>query len=88
MERYLNLFVVHFTDRFYGNIIAMVLHIFALWIKCIRRIYKLSCNAHRWLLGTLINQDHIRFQLITREVIELFADSQNIIVNQCTKNRL
>ena len=36
------------------------------WNKCIRRLYYLPYNTHRWLLAPLIGQYHIRHQLILR----------------------
>ena len=37
------------------------------WNKCIRIIYSLPYNIHRWLLGPLIGQYHIRHQYILRD---------------------
>ena len=38
------------------------------WNKYIRRIYYLSYNTHRWLLGLLISQYHIIDQFILRYI--------------------
>ena len=56
------------------------------WNKCIRRIYYLPYNTHRWLLGPLIGQYHIRHQLILREFLHSLLQSTNYIVRQCIMN--
>ena len=58
------------------------------WNKCIRRIYSLPYNTHRWLLGPLIGQYHIRHQLILRDIkfLHSLLQSTNYIVRQCIMN--
>ena len=58
------------------------------WNKCIRRIYSLPYNTHRWLLGPLIGQYHIRFQLILRDIkcVHSLLQSPNSSVRQCIMN--
>ena len=58
------------------------------WNKCIRRIYYLPYNTHRWLLGPLIGQYHTRHQLILRDIKYLHSSLQstNSIVRQCIMN--
>ena len=38
------------------------------WNKVIRKIFSLSYQSHRWLLGPLIGQYHISNQLIRRDI--------------------
>ena len=61
---------------------------YAVWNKCIRRIYSLPYNTHRWLLGPLIGQYHIRHQFILRYIMFLhrLLQSPNSIVRQCIMN--
>ena len=86
MERYSSLIVVHFTDRFYGNILARVLHIVAHYGINILEGFINShiIYAHRWRLGPLINQDHICLQLIMRNIklLNQLVNSQDNIVNK------
>ena len=37
------------------------------WNTCIRSIYSLPYNTHRWLLGPLVDQYHISHQYILRD---------------------
>ena len=52
------------------------------WNKCIRRLYYLPYNTHRWLLGPLIGQYHIRHQLILIDIkfLHRLLQSTNSIV--------
>ena len=58
------------------------------WNKCIRRIYSLPYNTHRWLIGPLIGQYHIRHQFILSDIMFLhrLLPSTNSIVRQCIMN--
>ena len=58
------------------------------WNKCIKRIYSLPYNTHRWLLGPLIGQYHSRHQLILKDnkFLHRLLQSTNSIVRQCIMN--
>ena len=34
-----------------------------IWNKAVRKMYSLPYHTHRWLLGPLTNQHHIKYQL-------------------------
>ena len=60
------------------------------WIKDVMRILNLRQNAHTWLLGPLLKQNHIKKQFIVRTLSFLFCmlKSHNNIVKACTLNAL
>ena len=60
------------------------------WNKGVRRILNLPHDAHTWLLGTLLKQNHIKKQFIVRTLRFLFCmlKSHNGIVEVCTLNAL
>ena len=60
------------------------------WNKGVRRILNLPHDAHTWLLGPLLKQNHIRKQFIVRTLRFLFCmlKSHNGIVRACTLNAL
>ena len=35
-----------------------------IWNKAARKMYSLPCHTHRWILDTLTNQRHIRYQFL------------------------
>ena len=60
------------------------------WKKGVRRILNLPHDAHTWLLGPLLKQNHIKKQFIVRTLRFLFCmlKSHNGIVKACTLNAL
>ena len=60
------------------------------WNKGVRRILILPHDAHTWLLGPLLKQNHIQKQFIVRTLRFLFCmlKSHNGIVEVCTLNAL
>ena len=60
------------------------------WNKGVRRILNLPHDAHTWLLGPLLKQNHIKKQFIVRTLRFLFCmlKSHNGIVQVCTLNSL
>ena len=60
------------------------------WNKCVRLILNLPHDAHTWLLGPLLKQNHIMKQFIVRNLRFLFCmlKSHNGIVEVCTLNAL
>ena len=60
------------------------------WNKGVRRILNLSHDAHTWLLGPLLKQNHIKEQFNVRTLRFLFCmlKSHNSIVEVCTLNAL
>ena len=60
------------------------------WNKGVRRILNLPHDAHTWLLGPLLKQNHIKKQFIVRSLRFLFCmlKSHNGIVKACTLNAL
>ena len=60
------------------------------WIEGVRRILNLPHDAHTWLLGLLLKQNHIKKQLIVKTLCLLFCmlKSHNGIVEVCTLNAL
>ena len=60
------------------------------WNKGVRRILNLPHDAHTWLLGSLLKQNHIMKQFIVRTLRFLFCilKSHNGIVKVCTLNAL
>ena len=55
------------------------------WNKSVRNIFYLPHNAHRWLLGPLLNQPHISHQFYIRDIkfLHRMLHCNNSIVNQC-----
>ena len=60
------------------------------WNKGVRCILNLPHDAHTWLLGPLLKQNHIQKQFIVRILRILFCmlKSHNGIVGVCTLNAL
>ena len=60
------------------------------WNKGVRRILNLLHDAHTWLLGLLLKQNHIKKQFIVRTLRFLFCilKSYNGFVAVCTLNTL
>ena len=60
------------------------------WNKGVRFILNLPYDAHTWLLGPLLKQNHIKKQFIARTLRFLFCmlKSHNRIVEVCTLNAL
>ena len=60
------------------------------WNKGVRRILNLPHDAHTWLLGLLLKQNHINKHFIVRTLRFLFCmlKSHNGIVEVCTLNAL
>ena len=56
------------------------------WFKGVRRILNLPHDAHTWLLGPLLKQNHSKKQFIIRTLRFLFCmlKSHNGIVEVCT----
>ena len=84
ISRFLNHIVVHFTEHFYGNIIRAVFPSAVHNGKSVCKIFALPPNTHQWLLGMLINQYHISYQLYARDIKFLHSINKcyNIIVRQ------
>ena len=55
------------------------------WNKSVRNTFYLPYNAHRWLLGPLLNQPHISHQFYIRDIkfLHRMLHCNNSIVNQC-----
>ena len=64
--------------------------VYTSWNKGVRRILKLPHDAHTWLLGLLLKQNHIKKQFIVSTLRFLFCmlKSHNGIVEVCTFNAL
>ena len=60
------------------------------WNKGVMRILNLPRDAHTWLLGPLLKQNHIKKQIRVRTLRFLFCmlKSHNVIVEACTLNGL
>lgn len=61
------------------------------WNKAVRQIYSLPYNSHRWLLGPLLDQSHIKFQLYVRDIkllYKMYYCVNNKIVKQCLNNAI
>ena len=60
------------------------------WNKGVRRILNLPHDAHTWLLGPLLKQNHIKKQFIVKTLRLLFCmlKSHNGVVEVCTLNTL
>ena len=60
------------------------------WNKGVRRILNLPHDAHTWLLGPLLKQNHIKKQFFVGTLCFLFCmlKSHNGIVEVCTLNAL
>ena len=60
------------------------------WNKDVRRILNIPHDAHTWLLGPLMKQNHIKKQFIVRTLRFLFCilKSHNGIIQVCTLNAL
>lgn len=53
------------------------------WNKGVRRVLNLPYNAHTWVLGPLLHQCHLRYQLQRRTI--RFIDSLSTSVNEIVK---
>ena len=54
--------------------------------KAVRKMYSLQYHTHRWILGPLTNQRHIKYQLFTRDIKLLHSikcEISNSIVREC-----
>ena len=38
------------------------------WNRAVRKMYSLPYDTHRWILGPLTNQRHLRYQLFARNI--------------------
>ena len=89
---YLKLTVVHFMDLKCGKLIASINSVCTSWNKGVRRILNLHVphDAHTWLLGPLLKQNHIKKQFIVRTLhfLVCMLKSHNGIVEVCTLNAL
>ena len=43
------------------------------WNKAVRKMYSLPYHTHRWILGPLTNQRHIKYQLFARVITLLYS---------------
>ena len=56
------------------------------WNRAVRKMYSLPYHTHRWILGPLTNQHHIRYQLFARDIKLLHSikyEISNSIVSEC-----
>ena len=56
------------------------------WNRAVRKMYALPCNTHRWILGPLTSQRHIKYQLFARDIKLLPSikyEISNSIVSEC-----
>ena len=56
------------------------------WNKAVRKMYSLPYHTHRWILGPLTNQRHIKYQLFARDIKLLHSikcQISNSIVREC-----
>jgi len=55
------------------------------WNKAVRKIHSLPFRAHRWILGPMLNQYHISYQLYRRDIKMIYQMKvcTNQIVKQC-----
>ena len=61
------------------------------WNKSVRKIFSLPNTAHRWLLGPLMGQYHIKHQLYmmdTKLVYNMNMFVKNTIVQECLHNTM
>ena len=62
-----------------------------IWNIAVRKMYLLPYDTHRWILGLLTKQRHIRYQLFARD-IKLFPfikyEVSNSIVSECLSSAL
>ena len=57
-----------------------------IWDKAVRKMFSLSYHTHRWILGLLTNQRHIKYQLFARDIKLLHfitCEISNSIVSEC-----
>ena len=56
------------------------------WNKAVRKMFSVPYDTHRWILGPLTNQRHIRYQLFARDIKLLHSikyEISNSIVSEC-----
>ena len=61
------------------------------WNKSMRKIFSLSNTAHRWLLGPLMGQYHIKYQLYMKDIKLLYNMNMfvnNTIEQECLHNAM
>ena len=61
------------------------------WNKSVRKIFSLPNTAHRWLLGPLMGQYHIKHQLYMKDIKLLYNMNmfvKNTIVQECLHNAM
>ena len=63
-------------------------NIYTTWNITVRKICNLPYTTHRWILGPLMNQPHIGYQLQKRCIrfLHIMKTSQNKIVLTCYRN--
>ena len=57
-----------------------------IWNKAVRKNYSLPYDSHRWILGPLTNQRHIKYKLFARDIKLLHSikcEVSNSIVREC-----
>ena len=57
------------------------------WNKSVRKILKLPYTTHTWILGPLLDQSHLHYQLQRRTLrfISLMYNSRNVLITACVK---
>ena len=60
------------------------------WNKSVRKILKLPYTTHTWILGPLLDQSHIHYQLQVRTLrfISLMYNSRNVLITACVKSAI
>ena len=60
------------------------------WNKSVRKILKLPYTTHTWILGPLLDQSHLHYQLQRRTLrfISLMYNSRNVLINACVNSAI
>ena len=60
------------------------------WNKSVRNILKLPYRTHTWMLGPLLDQSHIHYQLQRRTLcfISSMYNSRNLLITACVKSAI
>ena len=77
-----------FVALFYDNIILIkgFEKMCITWNKAVRKMYSSPYHTHRWILGPLTNQRHIKYELFARDIKLLHSIKcgiSNSIVRKC-----
>ena len=60
------------------------------WNESVRNILKFPCTTHTWMLGPLLDQSHIHYQLQRRTLSSISSvyNSRNVLITACVESAI